>query len=135
MAAVRNIMRLIDEVLTIFLGALISILRSPRNQRLGDMAAGTLVVRERALASRSPLDPDALAELDRATAWDTTAIGDAEVSTVRHFLERREQIAPHARQHLASELAGKLQPRVPGADGVAGERFLELLIAIKDRRP
>jgi len=135
MAAVRNLMRLVDEVLTLFLGALISILRSERNQRLGDIAAGTLVVRE-----REPLAGDGArpgvdqARLERAAAWDTTAISDSELITVRQFLERRDQIMPHARAHLAAELATKLRPRVPGADASAPEEFLELLAAIKARR-
>ena len=47
MAAIRNLLRIVDEG-TLFLGALFSIAASPRNQRLGDMAAGTLVVREEA---------------------------------------------------------------------------------------
>jgi uncharacterized RDD family membrane protein YckC len=136
MAAVRNIMRLVDEVLTLFLGALISIVRSSRNQRLGDIAAGTLVIRERPPAERAPEGSAAAIALDRAFAWDTTAITDRDLIAVRQFLDRRGQIMPHARAHVADELAAKLRPRVAGADDVAGsEEFLELLAAVKARRP
>jgi uncharacterized RDD family membrane protein YckC len=133
MAAVRNIMRIVDELLTFFMGALISMVRSPRNQRLGDLAAGTLVVRERKTAPPAyNLAPDGL---DQAERWDTSAISEHELLTVRQFLERRDEILPHARSHLAAELAGKLRPKVPGADSARGpEQFLELLVAVKARR-
>ena len=136
MAAVRNILRLVDEALTLFIAALVSILRSPRNQRLGDIAAGTLVVRERPSVDADAHLAEAAAEQQEAAwTWDTSAISEHELNAVRQFLERRGQIQPHARVHLAQELAGKLRPKVPGAERVAdAEEFLELLAAVKSRR-
>ena len=46
-SAVRNILRLIDLLPGTYLVGITAILVSARNQRLGDIAAGTLVVRER----------------------------------------------------------------------------------------
>src|SRR4051812_3341363 len=45
-SAIRNILRLVDGIGTGYAAGTIAILVSKRNQRLGDMAAATLVVRE-----------------------------------------------------------------------------------------
>ena len=44
---VRNLLRFIDALPVFYLIGLITVAVSKRNQRLGDMAAGTLVVRAR----------------------------------------------------------------------------------------
>ena len=136
-SAVRNVLRLIDEYLTLWLAALASILRSQRNQRLGDMAAGALVVKERtaADAAQSPsVSIGALDELDRAASWDATAITAEELAAARRFLERRAALEDPSRSRLAAELASRLRPKVHGAgrDG-SNEQFLELLVAVKSR--
>src|SRR5207253_9899772 len=46
-SAVRNVLRLADLLPGMYLAGIVSILVTRRNQRLGDLAAGTLVVRER----------------------------------------------------------------------------------------
>jgi uncharacterized RDD family membrane protein YckC len=136
-AAVRNILRIVDEFLTLWLGALISMVRSERTQRIGDHAAGTLVVKDR--PEEHPeveLSAGARERLEAAAAWDTTAVTDEELSVARYFLERRGQVARHARVHLAGELAAKLRPKVPGAEAEDEdeEQFIELLTAVKAAR-
>jgi uncharacterized RDD family membrane protein YckC len=46
-SAVRNLMRVIDIWATAMVAGSVSIIVTPRNQRLGDLAGGTIVVRER----------------------------------------------------------------------------------------
>ncbi len=45
-SAIRSVMRIIDGPLLLYLPTVISILVTARNQRPGDLAAGTLVIRE-----------------------------------------------------------------------------------------
>jgi uncharacterized RDD family membrane protein YckC len=45
-SAVRNMLRVVDGPATSYIVGIVAIVASKRNQRLGDMAAGTLVVRE-----------------------------------------------------------------------------------------
>ena len=52
----RNVLRLIDILPFVYLVGCVSILVTSRNQRLGDLAAGTLVVRERK-PSPTPVRP------------------------------------------------------------------------------
>jgi hypothetical protein len=51
-AVVRNVVRIVETALGFYLVSAIVTLLSPENKRLGDMAAGTLVVRDRALRTR-----------------------------------------------------------------------------------
>jgi uncharacterized RDD family membrane protein YckC len=132
-STVRNVLRLIDILPGTYLVGIGSILLSSHNQRLGDHAAGTLVVRER---KPLPAEP-ALRSYRRvdAPAWDTSAIGPAEVTAVRSFLARRDALTWDARQQLAAELAARLRPRVGGATaGETPELFLERLAAAKADR-
>ncbi len=128
---IRNIIRLFEGFATSYVPATVSILVTRDNQRLGDLAAGTLVIRDRRVVPPDPHIPSASSD----TSLDATGIGDDELSVVRSFLARREQLAPHARRTLAAELAGRLRPRVAGARaGLADEAFLEQVAAAKSRR-
>lgn len=136
-AAVRNLLRLIDEYLTIWICALVSILRSEKNQRVGDMAAGTMVVRERSAEAGGEVSIGVahLGDLEQAATWDTTAITDVELAAARRFLQRRYEADPRSRAQLAADLANRLQPKVNGASGVRSpEQFIEILVAVKARR-
>jgi len=59
----RNVVRLVDWLPSLYAAGAILILASRNNQRLGDMLAGTLVVRERTAVSR----------LATGTAWNQQA--------------------------------------------------------------
>jgi uncharacterized RDD family membrane protein YckC len=130
---IRNIIRLVELTL-FYLPAVISVLATKNNQRLGDLAAGTLVVRDTKLQpvlERSGA-PDVTPE--RFANWDVTGIRDEEAGAVRSFLERRNQLRPGARRALAEQLAGRLRPLVAGAQhGLGDEAFLEHLAAAKAR--
>ena len=137
-SAVRNVMRLVDILPTFYLVGIVSILATARNQRLGDLAAGTLVVREqlgatgrrRVAAEASPERPAA-----DGGAWDVSAITGDELAAVRRFLERRHELTPEARTRLGDELSAALRPRVAGVPAaVGGEAFLEQLAATKQAR-
>jgi uncharacterized RDD family membrane protein YckC len=149
-SAIRNLMRLIDGPLLAYLPTLVGIVVTDRNQRPGDLAAGTLVIRENpapkaasrarrakrakrakrasAAAISAPL-PEVLPD------WDVSAITPQELAAVRRFLDRRETLDRAARYELALRLASGLHAKVAGATGRTDpERFLETLAAIKSGR-
>ena len=135
-SAVRNLLRLVDSLPGIYAVGAVCILFSARNQRLGDLAAGTLVVRERRAplpAAGAPVPGFAVA--DRYAAWDVSGITPFELVTVRRFLERRGQLDPAARGRLGWELAERLRPKVAGAPpDLQPEQFLEALAEAKASR-
>jgi uncharacterized RDD family membrane protein YckC len=129
-SAVRNLLRIVDGLPFSYLPTIVSILVTRRNQRIGDLAAGTIVVRDRRAAAATPGFTAPAAD---GPAWDVSAIGRDEVAAVRSFLARRETFDRDARARLAEQLHGALAARVGGADEPDPERFLERLAAAKDR--
>lgn len=136
---IRNVLRLVDGIALSYAPTIVSIAVTARNQRLGDLAADTIVIRERraidaerapfaASAATAPAVPGAAAAGAR---WDVSAIPAEDVATVRAFLERRNGLAREPRARLAAQLDGALRPRVAGADERDPERFLEILYDAK----
>jgi uncharacterized RDD family membrane protein YckC len=120
-SAVRNVLRIVDILPGMYLVGIGSILVSSRNQRVGDLAAGTLVVRERKVAP-----PPLWLPQRPGPAVDTSTLEQFELAAVRSFLARRHQLTADARVQVAAELASKLRPRVGGATAdVPDEVFLE----------
>ena len=135
-SAVRNVLRLADLLPGMYLAGIVTILVTRRNQRLGDLAAGTLVVRERrpSLGWQAPA-PSPQAPNAQWLSWDVSAVSAAELAAVRRFLDRRDELTSGARYELALKLEQPLRSKVPGVpDDVRGERFLEQLAAAKAAR-
>jgi uncharacterized RDD family membrane protein YckC len=141
-SAIRNLIRVIDLLPGTYLVGAISVIVSPRNQRLGDLAAGTLVVRDRPRRRRErevPWRDQRAEQAERAAAaastWDVSAVGQEELVAVRKFLDRRYDLTTDARMQLAATLAEPLRAKVAGApEGLAAETFLERLAAAKAAR-
>lgn len=133
-SAVRNLVRLVDALPGAYAIGLIAVVASSRNQRLGDMAAGTLVVRERSAATPAAAPAWAVTRppAEAPAALDVAAVTGEELATIRAFLERRATLTPDARSKLAWELAERLKPRVGGMPGEQHpEVFLEQVAAAK----
>jgi uncharacterized RDD family membrane protein YckC len=133
-SAIRNTVRLIDFLPSAYLVGCAAILVAKNNQRLGDLAAGTLVVRERKARSKLP-PPRPIGAGVAYSSWDVSTVTASELQTVRQFLERRESIDAQARARLAHTLAERLRPKVGGAPAdLRGEPLLEAVVAAKSTR-
>lgn len=136
-ALVRNLLRLVDFLPTAYAIGLVSVLASARNQRLGDMAAGTIVVRERRPTAGDAGDGRAVARIPLASRaetarWDATGVSAEDIAVVRTFLTRRTAVPAATRDALASRLAARMRPQVRGVDPlIDDEVFLEWLVALK----
>lgn len=136
-SALRNVLRLVDALPGFYLVGMLFVLFTARNQRLGDLAAGTIVVRVRTQAT--PLPPAAVSPAGPggpdARLYDVSAVSAEELATVRRFLDRRSTLAPAARTRLAEEMAARLGPKVVGPPRQWDpEEFLEYLVAAKAAR-
>ncbi len=106
-AVIRNLVRLVELIFGFYALSAVSALLSRENKRLGDFAAGTIVVRDRA---------DAAPDLDAYLAAPAAADGLASESDrllVQRFLARRTTFEPAARARLARRIAEKLRPKLP----------------------
>jgi uncharacterized RDD family membrane protein YckC len=119
---VRNLIRIVDVFLLPFL-AVISMIVTSRAQRLGDLAAGTMVVRERRLTAPRAMAPPSRSDLP---AVDATGLSERDYDVIRSFLVRRSSLEPSARWRLAAQLASTLRGRVGSMpEGMSDEATLE----------
>ncbi|WP_369366676.1 RDD family protein [Streptomyces sp. CG4] len=108
-ALVRGAIGVIEILLTFGVVACIASLVSVRGRRLGDVFAGTLVVRERIPADRAafvPPPPPWLA--GRFAELDLSAVPDGLWLAVRQYLTRMGQLDPQVSRGLAQRLAADL---------------------------
>jgi uncharacterized RDD family membrane protein YckC len=129
-ALVRALVGVGELWLTFGSVALVASLSNSRGKRLGDLLAGTYVIRVRGgRAQTAPLGmPPELA------AWARTAdirrLPDGLALAARQFLGRASRLAPASRAGLADELAGRVEPFVaPGPPpGTPPEAFLHAVL-------
>jgi len=125
---VRNLVRVVDFLPAFYGLGLLAIVISPRSQRLGDLAAGTFVVR-----ARTPrVDWLSLRTFDGGTgrpgeAGPARTVGTADLPLhigalsgeaqrlVREFVAREGKLPVAERRALAARIAAHLRERVPEA--------------------
>jgi uncharacterized RDD family membrane protein YckC len=119
---VRNLVRIVDMLPTMYAVGVITILASKRSQRLGDLAAGTIVVHDRTskLRAETPFVVAGGATIDAA------GIGEREYGIVRSFLQRRETLEAGVRAALALKIASAMRPST-GPGPIEDEAYLEAL--------
>lgn len=129
--AIRTLMRLVDFLPGAYGIGAISVFVSEKNQRLGDIAANTVVVRDRV----PELAPTTHDHARTTVGWDVSAITEEDLAVVRRFLARRTGLDMAARSRISASLATSLRPRVVGGETASDEMFLEQLVVEKqDRR-
>jgi uncharacterized RDD family membrane protein YckC len=115
-ALVRGAIGVVEILLTFGVVACIASLVSARGRRLGDVFAGTLVVRERIPAGRAgfvPPPPPWLA--GRFAELDLSAVPDGLWLAVRQYLTRMGQLDPQVSMGMAQRLAADLAARTGAA--------------------
>jgi uncharacterized RDD family membrane protein YckC len=126
----------VDVWLTFGAGALISSLVSSRGKRLGDVIAGTVVVRERVPVHGGPVAamPPPLAGW--AAQLELSRMPDDLALAARQFLSRAHELVPPVRAAMAEELAAATAARVapPPPPGTPAEPFLAAVLAERRRR-
>ena len=133
-SAVRNIARILDFLPLLYLIGTISIVTTPRGQRVGDLAAGTIVARDRFPGLAHAPAPLTVTPAAVAT-WDVSAITPNELQAVRHFLDRRLELRWAARSYFAVDLANRLGPKVAGVPANSHPEYvLEGIVVAKQSR-
>src|ERR1700760_1369989 len=141
----RNLLRIIDYLPALYLVGVITMLCTKRTQRLGDLAAGTIVVHERSdeqpllvergtsimpaqIASRyDPLASAATAQDASSLPADSVArLGADDLLLIESFFARALDLSLATRAEIANrvaaQMAAKMNIAVPQGNP---ERFLE----------
>lgn len=135
-ALVRSLVAIVEIFLLAGSMALICSLWNPRGKRVGDLLAGTYVVRERVGSAARPA-PQAPPELvGWVTGADIARLPDSLALSARQFLYRAPQMHPTSRTRMGTDLADRVARHVaPAPPGpVSPERFLAAVLAERHRR-
>ncbi len=108
-AVVRNVIRILEFGLGFYAISAISTLVSIRNRRIGDFAAGTIVVRDHAYERTRAFLPG-----QRGDAHDVLVrdLGEAERDLVRRYVARRSSLGREARATVAARIAAVVRPKL-----------------------
>ncbi|HTD59418.1 MAG TPA: stage II sporulation protein M [Gemmatimonadaceae bacterium] len=132
-SAVRNLTRVLDgQPIGLYFVGLVSAIISPSGKRLGDYAAGTIVVRERAVTERGAAPPP-IPSGGTAIAT-TTYLTDDEFALLDRYEQRRASLdRVHAFQ-FESDLADRFRKRAPSTVATDRVFLAELWAAERDAR-
>ncbi|MFF6983639.1 RDD family protein [Streptomyces sp. NPDC008343] len=136
-ALVRGLIGVIEILMTLGVVAVIASLVSARGRRLGDVFAGTLVVRERVPLARTgfvPPPPPWLA--GRFSGLDLSAVPDGLWLAIRQYLTRMQQLDPQVGWSMAEQLAADLMARTgtPAPQGVPPAAYLAAVLQERQAR-
>jgi uncharacterized RDD family membrane protein YckC len=136
-ALVRGLIGVIEILMTFGVVACVASFVSARGRRLGDVFAGTLVVRERIPVARTgfvPPPPPWLA--GRFSGLDLSAVPDGLWLAVRQYLTRMQQLDPQVGWSMAERLASDLAERTgaPVPQGVPPAAYLAAVVHERQAR-
>jgi uncharacterized RDD family membrane protein YckC len=135
-ALVRALLAVVEIIMTVGSVALITSLANVRGKRLGDLLAGTFVIRERGGAMPPPLPPMPQELVAWAQQADLAAVPGALALNVRRFLDGAHNLHPASRAQLGQQLAAQVLSFVapPPPAFATPERFLVAVLAERRRR-
>src|SRR6266704_6475731 len=116
-AAVRNLVRIVDmqPVFTYQVG-LAFVLFHAQNKRLGDIVAGTVVVRDRPENLQLATPPAGSTREPEALEAGPPELADEEFRLLDQLLERLQGLEGAVRHRLTAELVARFAPRFPRRD-------------------
>lgn len=140
-AVIRNVMRLIDFLPAYYIIGAVTMLIDGKSRRLGDIAAGTVCVKERrdtATYRRAlPINASENHQIDAGSDFPNLGrLSYDERHLIGEYLLRRDQLAPEAAHGLAMRIATRIAAKldIEPVDETP-EDFLVRVAAAMDRRP
>lgn len=136
-ALVRGAIGVVELLMSFGVIASIASLVSARGRRVGDLFAGTLVVRERVPADRAPAVPPPPPWLvGRFSELDLSSVPDDLWLAVRQYLTRMRQLDPGVGHSMSERLASDLAARtgVPLPHGVPPAAYLAAVVSERQAR-
>ncbi|MEU4090570.1 RDD family protein [Streptomyces aureus] len=136
-ALVRGAVGVVEILMTFGIVACIASLVSERGRRLGDVFAGTLVVRERIPVGQMPYVPPPPPWLaGRFAELDLSGVPDGLWLAVRQYLTRMQQLDPQIGGVMAERLAADLAARTgaPAPYGVPAGAYLAAVVQERQTR-
>jgi uncharacterized RDD family membrane protein YckC len=126
-AILRNLMRIVDSLPSIYAIGIITSLISPQNKRVGDYVAGTVVIHEKSAEGGRAIWNSPVTQM--LAAPQSRTLSPAELQLVEAFLERRPSLQEDVRRNMARQIAERLNQGLPASVEAMHEpeKFLEAL--------
>jgi uncharacterized membrane protein SpoIIM required for sporulation/uncharacterized RDD family membrane protein YckC len=114
-AVVRNLVRLLDCYFPLlpFLPALITMFTQKSNKRLGDLAAGTIVVRDHPTQWVLGVAEAQSEKSDEPIEIGPPELSEDEFRLLDRFLGRLHELTPEVQTRIANDLARRFESRIP----------------------
>jgi uncharacterized RDD family membrane protein YckC len=144
-AVIRNLVRIIDFLPSFYGVGIITMFISPQARRLGDYAAGTVVVKEqvqvrladlsvppdtslRATAppSRGQVDPDEF-------SWNVRILEERQVAIMQQYLDRAPGLPQEASARIGGEIARRIATTVGAREPLDPGPFMERVLFLRDQ--
>ena len=126
----RNLMRIVDWLPVFYAVGMVSAILTKENKRLGDLIAGSLVVRESSFTDLKPAWQTAEAPTGPALSLlGANRLSPEECTLIDSFLNRRLDLTPDVRFRMAEEIFRRLKPKLtlPAENTLSTEKILEAL--------
>ncbi|MGR8010210.1 RDD family protein [Streptomyces hypolithicus] len=136
-ALVRGAVGVVEILMTFGVVACLASLVSERGRRVGDVFAGTLVVRERVSAGRvAAVPPPPPWLVGRFAGLDLSGVPDGLWLAVRQYLTRLGQLDAQVSASMAQRLAGDMAARTgaPVPEGVPAAAYLAAVVSERQGR-
>jgi uncharacterized RDD family membrane protein YckC len=136
-SAIRNILRAVDILAGVYPVGFVVMFLSKNSQRIGDYAAGTVVIVERSRGV--PKESSALQNEDAEERGDIetyiSTLEPKQYQVLRSFIERRDEMDQDHRQQLARLLVQRLLERweISTKLDISYESFLEKVVESYER--
>jgi uncharacterized membrane protein SpoIIM required for sporulation/uncharacterized RDD family membrane protein YckC len=135
-SAVRNLMRIVDlQPAFTYLVGIASVAFSRSGKRLGDIVAGTIVVRESLVRQPAVTRPSRRETPAATTALEPTRLSDLEFRLLERWAARRNEIDPDRRRQLTTQVGARLRDALPPGDASSeGARLMRLYTSEREAR-
>jgi hypothetical protein len=124
-AILRNVVRIADQLPGIYAIGIISVFVTERSQRLGDLAAGTVVVHEAVASGDPPQFTVDAAGAPTSTQHGALKLTAEEISVIELFFRRRQQLDVFARERAARRIAERIRERLGITERINDEQLIE----------
>ncbi len=136
---VRNLVRIVDFLPLYYIVGFVTMLATQKTQRLGDLAAHTIVIRERKGDTRTHTQASAglrtTVPPHVIETWDVSGVSAEELQLCRQFLARRFTLPFDVRYSLSVDVANRLATKVTGLPATCHpEMVIEGVVLAKELR-
>jgi uncharacterized RDD family membrane protein YckC len=128
-AVLRNVVRIADQLPGIYAVGIVAVFVTERSQRLGDLAASTVVVHEKLVTAAMPEAPAPRRAAVGAPHHGAARLSSEEIGLIELYFRRRDELDGVARVRMARQIADRIRERLGVTASIENEQLLEEVLS------